>query len=109
MWGLCLDRNAIQEGLFQTVIQYEMTENGEVLIILPETVYKPNIQCIRELLISPKYSYGDQVSPCNHPDITGIICGIHWHFKLNCFIYKLNINGNVKSRRYYDEDLNSTI
>ena len=43
MWGLCLDRNAIQEGLFQTVIQYEMTENGEVLIILPETVYKAKI------------------------------------------------------------------
>ena len=109
MWGICLDRNAIQEGLFQTVIQYEMAENGEVLITLPETVYKPNIKCIRELSISPKYSYGDPVSLCNHPNITGIICGIHWHFKLNCCIYKLKINGNVKRRRYYDEDLDSII
>ena len=31
MWGVCLDSNAIQDGLFQTVIQYKRKENGEVV------------------------------------------------------------------------------
>ena len=41
MWGVCLDSNAIQDGLFQTVIQYKRKENGEVVIISPKTTYKP--------------------------------------------------------------------
>ncbi len=36
MWGVCLDSNAIQDGLFQTVIQYKRKENGEVVIISPK-------------------------------------------------------------------------
>lgn len=32
MWGICLDSNAIQEGLFQTVIQYEIADNSEILL-----------------------------------------------------------------------------
>lgn len=107
MWGICLDSEAMQEGLFQTVIQYEIAENGEVIITSPKTVYKPDIRHIRALPIpSPKYIYGDQVSPCNHPNVMGIIYGIHWHFKLNCCFYKIKVNGKVKSKRYYDDDLN---
>ena len=51
MWGIYLDSKAIQEGLFQTVIQYRIKENGEAEIILPETVYKPDMKYIRELPI----------------------------------------------------------
>lgn len=105
MWGICLDSEAIQEGLFQKVIQYSVNENGEVVITLPETAFKPDIKQIRELSAPPKFIYKEQVSPCNHPDITGIICDIHWHFKLNCCFYKISINGKVKSKRYYDDDL----
>jgi len=71
MWGVCLDSKAIQEGLFQTVIQYKIKENGEVII--------------------------------------GIICGVYWHFKLNCYFYKIKVNGRVKSKRYYDNDLNPAV
>ena len=99
MWGICLD---IEGSLSQAVVQYEIADNGEVLITLPETTYKPDIKYIRALSGAPKYSYGDQVSPCNHPDITGVICGIHWHFKLNCCFYTIKVNGKVKSKRYYD-------
>lgn len=106
MWGICLDSKAIQEGLFQSVIQYRIKENGEVVIILPETAYRPDIKYIKELSIPPRYAYGEEVSPCNHPDIIGIICDVRWHFKLNCCFYKIKVNGRVKSKRYYDNDLN---
>lgn len=106
MWGIYLDSKAIQEGLFQTVSQYRIKENGEAEIILPETVYKPDMKYIRELPIPPQYVYGERVSPCNHPDIIGTICDIRWHFKYNRCIYQIKVNGRVKSKRYYDDDLN---
>ncbi len=105
MWGVCLDSYAIQEGLFQTVIQYKIKENGEVMILLPETVYKPDIKYVKELPTPPQYRYGEQVSPANSPDIIGIICKVRWHFKLNCYFYHIKVNGRVKSKRYYDNDL----
>ena len=49
MWGVCLDSNAIQDGLFQTVIQYKRKENGEVVIISPKTTYKLDIKHVKEL------------------------------------------------------------
>ena len=106
MWGVCLDNQSIQEGLFQAVIQYKIKENGEAVIILPETAYKPDIKYIKELPVPPRYIYGEQVSPRNHPDITGIIYSINWHFKSSCCFYKIKVNGKVKSKRYYDNDLN---
>ena len=109
MWGVCLDSKAIQSGLFQTVIQYKTKENGDVVIIFPETIYKPDIKYIKELPISPQYIYGEPVSPCNQPDIIGIICGVCWNFKLNCYFYKIKVNGRVKSKLYYDDDLNPDV
>lgn len=76
MWGICLGRGAIQAGLFQKVIQYRLDENEKAVIILPESAFKPDVKDIRELSISPQYVYGDRVSPCNHPDMIGVICSI---------------------------------
>lgn len=109
MWGICLDNNSIQEGLFLKVIQYTMNENGNVIITSPKTTFIPDREHIRALPAPPKYLYGEKVSPCNHPDVIGIICNIGWHFKLNCYIYKIKVNEKVKSKRYYDDDLNITI
>ena len=106
MWGICLDSESMQEGLFQKVIQYSIDENGEAVITLPETAFKPDIKHIRALSAPPKYIYKNQVSPCKHPEITGVICDIYWHFKLNCCFYIIKVNGKVKSKRYYDDDLN---
>ena len=106
MWGVCLGSEAVQEGFYQKVIQYRVDENGEVVITLPKTIFKPYIRHIKELSMSPKYIYDQKVSPCNHPDIIGVVCDIGWHFKLNCYFYKIRVNGKVKSKRYYDYDLN---
>lgn len=51
MWGICLD---IEGSLSQAVVQYEIADNGEVLITLPETTYKPDIKYIRALSGAPK-------------------------------------------------------
>lgn len=101
--------NAIQDGLFQTVIQYKRKENGEVVIISPKTTYKLDIKHVKELSAPPQYIYGECVSPCNHPDMIGIVCDIAWHFKLNCYFYIIKVNGRPKSKRYYDGDLNPIV
>jgi len=110
MWGICLDSGSIQEGLFQMVIQYEISEEGEVAIILPETAYRPYIKHIKKLPISsPKYIYGESVYPCNHSNLLGEICSIRWHFKLNCCFYAIKVDGKIKSKRYFDNDLDTVM
>ncbi len=42
MWGICLDNNSMQEGLFQKVIQYITDDNGNVMILSPQTTFIPN-------------------------------------------------------------------
>ena len=98
MWGVCLDSNAIQDGLFQTVIQYKRKENGEVVIISPKTTYKLDIKHVKELSAPPQYIYGECVSPCNHPDMIGIVCDIAWHFKLNCYFYIIKDNTESQTK-----------
>ena len=84
-------------------------ENGEVVIISPKTTYKLDIKHVKELSAPPQYIYGECVSPCNHPDMIGIVCDIAWHFKLNCYFYIIKVNGRPKSKRYYDGDLNPIV
>ena len=105
MRGICLDSRAIKEGLFQQVIQYKIDENGEVIITLPMTGYRPEIKRIRNLSAPPKHIYGKQVSPRNHPNTIGVICSIRWHFKRNRYFYLIRVNGKVVSKRYFDDDL----
>ncbi len=82
MRGICLDSRAMEAGLFQKVIQYESDENVKVTVISPESDFKPDSEHIRKLPSTPRYNYRDQVSPCDHPDMTGVICDIFRHFKL---------------------------
>lgn len=104
-WGVCLDYDTYNIGLFQKVVQYqEDRENNKAVITLPIS-YQVSKENIMELSECPKYIYGEKVSPCNHPDIEGIILEIQWHFKLKCCIYKIQINGKRKSKWYFDKDL----
>lgn len=104
MWGICLDSKALENGLFQAVVQYR-TDNNKALVILPEVHYELDIKSIRELPAPPRFVYGEQVSPCNHLDLTGVIVGIHWHFRRNCCFYTISINEKTRSKRYFDDDL----
>lgn len=105
MWGICLDSSACQNGLFQGVIQYEISSNNEVRIISPRTSCRVDFKKIRELPIPPKYVYGQRVIPRNHPDIIGVIMEIRWHFKRECCFYIIQVGKRIKSKRYFDDDL----
>lgn len=110
MWGICIDCKASDYGLFQKVVEYEIDHSdNKAVVILPKTNYKTDIERIRELPAPPKYSYGDKVSPCDHPDMIGIIVAINWHFSQNCCFYTIEVDGKAKSKRYFDDDLVTVI
>ena len=81
MWGICLDSKALEDGLFQAVVQYKI-DNGKALVISPKANYELDIKRIRKLPAPPRFVYGEQVQPRNHLDMTGVIIGIRWHFKI---------------------------
>lgn len=106
MWGVCFDFELFHDGLFQSVVEYEMRHtNSEAVILMPKADYRLNIEKIKELSTPPKHKYGEQVSPCNHPDMVGVVVRISWHFEQNCFYYKIKIGEKIKSRRYFDNEL----
>lgn len=105
MWGICLDISTWQDGLYQAVIQYEMSGDNQAVIISPRANCKVDLKKTRELSAPPKYIYGQQVVPCNHPDIIGVIVKIHWHFKRECCFYIIQVGKKIKSKRYFDDDL----
>lgn len=108
MWGICVDSKAWEDGLFQAVVQYKI-DNGKAFVISPKVNYELDIKRIRDLPAPPRFVYGEQVASRNHLDMTGVIIGIRWHFKHNCYFYTISINGKKKSKRYFDDDLISTI
>ena len=132
MWGICLDGKAWEDGLFQAVVQYKI-DNRKALVMSPKANYELDIKkCLQHFMknlrfflnlrpsdeglsymdscvkCSSRFVYGEQISLCNHPDLTGVIIGIRWHFNRNCCFYTISINGKTKSKRYFD-DLISTI
>ena len=70
MWGLYLDSKAFEDGLFHAVVQYKI-DNSKALVMSPKANYELDIKRIRELPALPRFVYGEQVSPCSHPDMTG--------------------------------------
>lgn len=108
MWGRCVDIKAWEDGLFQAVVSYKI-DNGKARVILPKADYELDIKEIMELPAPPRFAYGEQVSPRNHPDITGVITEIRWHSNRNCCFYTIRVNGKKKSKRYFDDDLISAV
>lgn len=97
MWGIYLDSKAFEDGLFQAVVQYKI-DNGKALVMLPKANYELDIKRIRELSAPPQFIYGEKVSPCNRPDMIGVIVGINWHFKRNRCFYTISINEKMRSK-----------
>lgn len=55
----------------------------------------------------PEYFINDRVKMMNSKGFLelGIVKDYYWHLKSNKYIYLLEVNGKMKSRRYYAEDL----
>lgn len=74
MWGICLDDILNDGKLFHRGIEYRViNETNKAVIIKPVSGYETDINKIRAIGFSPKYSYGDYVYPVSHPERKGYI------------------------------------
>lgn len=99
MWGLYLDSERFNG--FQTVIQYDY---AKAEMLAPE-YGAIDLKCVKPLPDSPEFEYNARVSPVNHPELTGRIAKIYWHFDKQSYYYIIEINGKLKSKRYFAKDL----
>ena len=59
MWGVCLDNQAMDVGLFRAVIRYEIDHlNNTVVVTLPKTDLRLCVEKIKQLPSPPKFVYG---------------------------------------------------
>lgn len=100
MWGVYLDHSAAE--LFQTVIQYEMQDEKAVISKIGMTLDLKHIKPLRD---PPEFVFDSSVSPINHSEFAGKIAKIYWHFKRDCYYYKISVNGKMKSGRYFADEL----
>ena len=106
MWGICLDVMACDGKLFQRAIEYEISpDKCTAYIIKPVSDIVISAEKIKPVDGPPVFTYGEKVSPVNHPDMEGSISDIVWHFKNNDYNYYISVNGSKKSGRYYSIDL----
>lgn len=58
----------------------------------------------------PEFLINENVKFKNSKDVIefGIIKDFYWHMKDNKYIYKIEVNGKLKSNRYYAENIEST-
>lgn len=104
MWGICSDVDVLNGLLFQSVIEYIIVDN-KVKLISPFTNVVIDMSKIKEIPDVPRFVYGEFVSPINHLDMEGKIHIIKWHFALKECYYKIQVNGKLKSKRYFGDDL----
>lgn len=104
-WGVCLDIETYSIGLYQKVVQYKVDDvNKEAWIMLPKN-FKLGKEKIKELSLSPLYTYEEKVSHYNHMEVEGVVVNIYWHSNLECFYYHIKIGEKIKSKRYFERDL----
>lgn len=118
-WGVCLDINAGDPKLFQAVVQYITNDmdskdnclaaglncSDKVTLVSPVSDVQIDKAEIRELREAPRYVYGECVSPCDHPGMTGVVVRIGWHFKSGRCFYTIKIGQKIKSGRYFEDEL----
>lgn len=104
MWGICIAVDVLNGALSQSVVEYIIKDNKAIVVSPVDNVVLDTSK-IREISGTPQFIYGELVSPVNHPDMKGTINIIKWHGNLKCCYYKIQINGKVKSKRYFAEDL----
>jgi len=106
VWGICLDSTVCGGSLFYAVIEYERSDDGGTVdIIQPVKGVQVSAIDVKQMDHPPRFVYGEAVSPVNHPELTGVIRVIGWHFKNQDYMYLLTVDGRKKSKRYYSCDL----
>ena len=90
--------------IFQRVISYELTSSETAIVSHKGNKYEISVDSMRRI-DSPKYVYGDSVSPANHPELVGVVCEMIYHFNRNEPQYFIKVDGKKKSKRYFADEL----
>ncbi len=92
-------------SVFQCIdedLDYIILKEDVLDIIVEKIRIKSNYFIIKK---EPCYKVGDKIRPKNHPDKTGFIRLIGWHYKNNDYNYYINLEGKKKKTRYWENDL----
>lgn len=104
MWGMCVDVDVLDGDLFQSAVEY-LIKNNKAIVISPIDNIVLDISKIVEVPSIPQFVYGEFVSPITHLDMKGTIHTIKWHFNSKSYYYQIQVNGRVKSKRYFGKEL----
>ena len=104
MWGICLDYEICEGKLGQRVIEYQIFEN-KAIVLQPVSDIEIDAQKIKVLEQAPRFVYGAQVYPKDHPEYICMIRDIIWHFKDKVCYYYLEAEGKKIGKRYAEEEL----
>lgn len=70
MWGICLDELACNGKLFQRAVEYEISpDRCTAHIIKPVSDIKISVEKLNSPDRPPVFTYGETVSPVDHPDV----------------------------------------
>ena len=102
-WARCFFVEGIPE-LGGRVVPFEIISPDVVEVLYKGKSYDIPLDKIQRIE-PPKFTYGDPVSPANHPEIVGIISDMIYHGEKKASMYFIEIDGKKKSKRYFDDDL----
>lgn len=102
---LIIEANRLSDSVFKCISvltdNYLKLKSTEIELILKKEVF-------RLIPVEPKFKPLEKVKFLNSKGFLefGVIKSISWHNKENKPIYFIEVNGNVKTKRYSSEDLN---
>ena len=102
-WARCFFVEGIPD-ISSRVVPYKIISPEMVTITYKGESYDIPLDKI-QIIEPPKFTYGDFVSPVNHPEIVGIIFDMIYHGDKKMPMYFIEIDGKKKSKRYFDDDL----
>ena len=102
-WARCFFVEGSSE-LSSRVVPYKITSPGVATVMYKGKNYDIPLDRIQRIE-PPKFTYGDFVSPVNHPELVGIVSDMIYHGAKKAPMYFIEINGKKKSKRYFENDL----
>ena len=91
-------------NMLQSLVTYEMVDAENIIVKHYNKTYPMKLEQIKPIA-TPRFVWGDKVSPANHPEWVGEVASMGYHFKNKEMMYYLSINGKMKSKRYFAADL----
>ena len=84
------------------------TEGGGLILFNCNFTIHIKPQLVKKIFPTPKFEWGNEIQEVIRPQIKGVIEKIEWHYKNQMYVYYINIDGKMKSRRYNGDELEKT-